>query len=155
MHGSPPRTRAPVISPFLKTALASYAATVCAAQPGRGLLQVGLVKLGAGAARVTEVRSHCRQTPAYHSSTEALCQAREHREAVVPLASLPNTGGSGSNKKNLGMCRQGGITRILMRSVSYLVFALPHPPELPVISRVVQEWVSLLCARGKCLMVGN
>lgn len=74
---------------------------------------------------------------------------------VVPLASLPNVGGNGSNKKYIGVCRQGGVTKVLMRNIPSSVLALLHPPELPLLSRVIQERVPLLCPRGRCLMVDN
>lgn len=42
-----------------------------------------------------------------------------------------------------------------MQNIPSLVLALAHPPELQLLSRVIQEWVSLLCARSICLMVDN
>jgi len=110
------------------------------------------VAAGARAAGVAEVRSCCRETHVCCRGTQALCRGREHREAVVPLASLPNIGG---NKKYLGMCRKSEITKILVQNIPPLVYGLPHPLELPLFSRAVQQRVSLLCTRGRCLMVDS
>lgn len=70
-----------------------------------------LAKVGAGEA-VSEL-SFCRLIP-HPAVVQGLCVG--NREAVVPPASLPNTGGSESSKKYLGVCRKCEIKKVSVQN---------------------------------------
>lgn len=125
-----------------------------AAQPGCGRLLTGMVKPSAGAHVVGVTRRGVTAHRPLHIPVAPMsARGWEHREAVVPLTSLSNTGSNRSKKKYSGVWRQGGIIKVLRKNIPFLVFALPQPLELALLSGVLQEWVSLLCTRGRCLMV--